>query len=233
MSRDAFAGRRLTLALAGLIATASMAVVLAISGAHEGHAATRHSHDGGGTAAVANSKELAFHDAMRKLWEDHVTWTRLAIVSFDGGLPDLATTEQRLLRNQVDIGNAIKPFYGSAAGNELTKLLQTHITTAVALLAAAKAADAQALARAKAAWYANANQIADFLHAANPRNWPDASTRALMKAHLDETLQEAVDHLKGNFTADVRDYDAVVHHILLMADTLSSGIVEQFPARFR
>lgn len=46
----------------------------------------------------------AFHDAMRKLWEDHVTWTRLAIVSFAGDLPDLPATQRRLLRNQTDIG---------------------------------------------------------------------------------------------------------------------------------
>ena len=77
---------------------------------------------------------------MRKLWEDHVTWTRLAIVSFAAGLPDLQATEDRLLRNQTDIGNAIKPYYGQAAGNRLTALLREHILGAVALLQAAKAA---------------------------------------------------------------------------------------------
>src|SRR6476646_9828973 len=71
-----------------------------------------------------NARQLAFHDGMRKLWEDHITWTRLAIVSFAAGLPDLPATEQRLLRNQTDIANAVKPFYGRKAGNRLTKLLR-------------------------------------------------------------------------------------------------------------
>src|SRR5215211_2147607 len=59
----------------------------------------------------------AFHDGMRKLWEDHITWTRLVIIGVFQDLPDLNESTQRLLQNQVDIGNAIKPFYGEAAGN--------------------------------------------------------------------------------------------------------------------
>ena len=171
--------------------------------------------------------------AMRKLWEDHITWTRLAIVSFAAGLPDLAATEQRLLRNQQDIGDAVKPYYGTAAGNRLARLLREHILGAVAVLTAAKAGDRAQLGRATAAWYANASSIADFLHRANPRNWPRREMRSMMKTHLDETLREATDRLTGDFAADVRDYDAVHRHILVMADQLSAGIMRQFPARFR
>jgi hypothetical protein len=57
--------------------------------------------------------------------------------------------------------------------------------------------------------------------------------RAMMKTHLDETLAEAQHRLQGNYAAGVRDYDAVHHHILEMADILSAGIMRQFPKRFR
>jgi hypothetical protein len=232
MNGNSHTGRRLTLTLAGLIAVASMTIVLAVSGGtHEGHAAAEHSH---GTAmSVQTDRQLRFHDAMRKLWEDHITWTRLAIVSFAGNLPDLPATEKRLLRNQVDIGNAIKPFYGARTGRRLTELLKEHINGAVDLLQAAKAGDAGTLAEAKAAWYANGRQIADFLSAANRRNWPRAEMRAMMRTHLDQTLKEAADRLQGDFGADIRDYEAVHRHILMMADTLSDGIIRQFPRRFR
>jgi prophage DNA circulation protein len=170
---------------------------------------------------------------MRKLWEDHITWTRLAIVSFAGGLPDLPATEARLLANQGDIGKAIEPYYGRTAGHRLTALLREHILGAVALLQAAKSADQTAIGNASAAWYANANQIADFLHAANPHAWSRTTMRAMMKTHLDQTLAEAQHRLQGNFAADVRDYDAVHRHILEMADMLSAGIMRQFPDRFR
>jgi hypothetical protein len=232
MSSNSDAGRRLTVALAGLVAVVSMIVVLAISGARETHADTNHQHTGA-AASGQTSKQLALHDGMRSLWEQHVAWTRLAIVSFAGDLPDLPDTEARLLRNQVDIGNAIKPYYGVVAGNKLTTLLKQHITGAVDLLAAAKAGDETKIATAKTAWYANGREISDFLSAANRKNWPRAEVRAMMKKHLDQTLREGVDQLTGNYPASVRQYDAIERHIVEMADTLSTGIVKQFPARFR
>ena len=170
---------------------------------------------------------------MRNLWEQHVTWTRLAIVSFAAGNADLPMTEERLLRNQTDIGNAVKPYYGRAAGNRLTALLKEHITGAVALLQAAKAGDDAQIASAKAAWYANGQEISDFLSSANPRHWPRDAVRSMMKTHLDQTLDEAVAQLTGDYAASIREYDAIEDHILEMADTLSSGIVAQFPRRFR
>ncbi len=197
------------------------------------HAATSAvSHDHSTSVQIRTAAQLRFHDEMRKLWEDHVTWTRLAIVSFAGDLPDLQATTDRLLANQTDIGNAIKPYYGDAAGDRLTVLLREHITTAVDILAAAKAGDNAAVKRASDRWYANANQIADFLAAANP-HLSRTTMRAMMREHLDQTLAEAVDRLHGNYAADVRDYDAIHRHILVMADTISGAIMQQFPHRFR
>jgi hypothetical protein len=180
-----------------------------------------------------NAKELAFHDQMRKLWEDHVTWTRLAIVTFAAGTPGFPATAQRLLKNQRDIGAAIVPFFGTRAGSRLTALLHDHITLAVALLQAAKDGDTAAFAAAKRKWYANANDIADFLARINPRFWPDKAMRADMKVHLDETLTEAADELAGRYRASVEDYEAVHLHILAMADMLSGGIIGRFPVDFR
>jgi hypothetical protein len=221
--------RRLALTLAGLavVVAATLALVASGTQAESGH------HHGAAGAARINHKQLAFHDAMRKLWEDHVTWTRLAIVSFAHDLPDLSATETRLLRNQTDIGNAVKPYYGAAAGNRLTALLKEHILGAVALLEAAKAGDPALIAKRRDEWYANGRQVADFLHRANPRNWPKRDLREMMKTHLDQTLQEAVDRLGGKYAADIRDYERIHRHILEMADTLSAGIMKQFPRRFR
>jgi hypothetical protein len=174
----------------------------------------------------------AFHDEMRELWDDHITYTRLTIVSFAGGLPDLQPTEARLLQNQTDLGNAFKPFFGDAAGDHLTALLRVHILTAVDILVAAKAGDTAAFNAANARWYANANDIADFLHALNPSRWSDADLRAMMKEHLNLTLKEASDQLTGHFAESISDFDQVHTQILGMADTLSSGIVDAFPSCF-
>jgi hypothetical protein len=213
------------------LAVAATAALTALAAA--GVAPAAHDHGAPAAAAARTAKAQRLHDGMRKLWEDHITWTRLAIVSFAAGSPDLQATENRLLRNQADIASAIRPYYGNAASTKLRGLLRQHILGAVALLQAAKANDTAALGTAHDAWYANGNQIADFLGSANPRNWPRGEMRSMMKSHLDETLKEAVDHLNGRFTADVADYDAIHKTILEMADMLSDGIVAQFPGRFR
>ena len=185
--------------------------------------------DGNSAAAT----RTAFRAAMRQLWEDHITWTRLFIVSAVADLPDLGPTTERLLRNQQDIGNAIKPFYGEAAGTQLTTLLREHILIAADILSAAKLGDGAALDEASARWYENANDIAAFLNAANPRNWPLDEMRAMMRSHLDLTLAEAVARLTGDFASDIALYDQVHVQILHMADMLSAGIINQFPNRLR
>jgi hypothetical protein len=227
--------RLLVLGVAGATAVTMLVVPSTEhADAAEGHAHATSSQQSGhdDPVAIRTVAQLQFHDQMRKLWEDHVTWTRLAILSFLADAPDAAATTDRLLANQTDIGNAITPYYGDAAGSRLTALLREHITTAVEILTAAKSSDSTALQDASDRWYVNADQIADFLAAANP-NLSQTSMRAMMRKHLDDTLSEAVNQLKGNYAAGVQDYDAIHAHILMMSDTISDAIMQQFPRRFR
>jgi hypothetical protein len=182
-------------------------------------------------SAQAHSR-TEFHDTMRKLWEDHVTWTRLFIVDAAAGSPDTQLTAQRLLDNQRDIGNAVADFYGRAAADKLTALLHDHITIAADLVMAAKAGDQAKVASAKTKWYANANDIAVFLNGANPKWWGLSSLQSAMKTHLDQTLDEATHQLTGKYSDSIKDYEGIVNHILMMADLLTNGIVAQFPAKF-
>ena len=218
------------LATIALVANRAGASTPATTGAAQVAASTHHQ---GATVAPRPAAQVVLHDQLRKLWEDHVTWTRLAIVTFADDSAGFDATAGRLLQNQVDIGNAIKPFYGDAAGDHLTALLHDHITIAVELLQAAKAGDDAAFADANARWYANADEIADFLASANPRFWPRDVMRADMRTHLDQTLAEAAHELGGDYAASVADYEQVHAHILAMADMLSDGIIGQFPSRVR
>ena len=217
---------RLSVAAAVLLCAAMLAVAPWRSAGAQAETRTHMDMSGAVTA-----RQLAFRNSMRVLWEQHVAWTRLAIVSFNGSLPDLAATEARLLRNQVDIGNAVKPFYSRAAGNQLTGLLRRHILIAVDILADVKGGHQHALNGDLKRWYANANQISAFLHKANPHNWPLPALRAMMHRHLKLTTDEAVAELSGKYPASVAAYDRVEREILGMADMLSTGIIKQFPHR--
>ena len=230
-------GRRpRVVALLGAAATAlTIGLAAGCSDDDDAVAAAAHADTAAHTAAspqLHSESAHAFQDEMRKLWEDHVTWTRLAIISIVDELPDQEATVGRLLSNQDDIGSAIAPYYGREAGDRLTELLREHITGAAALLAAAKGGDAAAVEEASGAWYRNGDQVADFLAAANPDAWPQDVLRSMMRSHLDDTLAEATHRLKGEHAAEVRVYDRIHAHILAMADALSDGIAAQFPDRF-
>lgn len=217
--------RRIRIALISLLTLAVLGTAGLVTAAAVGTSA--HSHD------KLRSEEVAFHDAMRKLWEDHITWTRMFIVDFAADSPATDATAGRLLQNQVDIGDAIKPFYGDEAGDQLTVLLQDHILIAADILTAAKAGDQEAVEEASKRWYANADDIAAFLSSANPDQWPLEEMQEMMRDHLDLTLAEAVARLQGDFQTDIATYDEVHGQILEMADMLSGGIIAQFPKAFK
>ena len=221
--------------VAVLCTVALLAALLTAGGATSAAppAAAHHHEHGAHANRPMNAREVAFHDGMRKLWEDHVTWTRLAIVAFSDGSQGFPETAGRLLQNQVDLGNAVRPFYGDRAAERLTALLRDHITIAVELLQAAKSGDTDAFEAARARWYANSDEIADLLSSLNPKAWPRPVVRSMMRTHLDQTLTEAADELGGDYAGSVAAYDAIHDHILVMADTLSAGIMAQFPHRFR
>jgi len=178
------------------------------------------------------SKGEQLRSSMHKLWEDHVTWTRNVILNIMDSLPGTDQAVNRLLRNQDDIGNAIKPVYGDAAGTELTRLLREHITTAADLLKAAKADEKPKFEEANKKWFANADEISSFLSKANA-NWKSDDLKKMMHDHLNLTTDEAVARLKKDYDADVKAYDKVHEEILQMADMLTDGILKQYPEKFK
>jgi len=180
-------------------------------------------------AAPAGANSLAarqeLHDTMRRLWTDHVLWTRQFIVSELADLPDLDAATTRLLANQGDIGDAIKPFFGTDAGDALTALLEEHILIAATLVAALEDGDTAGAEEAAAAWQANADDIATFLSEANPRAWPFEEMQAMLYEHLDLTSQEVQARLDEQWETDVAVFDEILTQALEMADMLTEGLL--------
>ena len=168
---------------------------------------------------------------MRKLWEDHVTWTRTVICCLVDDLPGADQAIDRLLQNQDDIGNAVKPYYGNEAGNQLSALLRDHITISADVVKAARAGDNTSLDAANKKWYENADAISAFLVTANP-NWELGEMQTMMHDHLKLTTKEAVARIKKDYAGDVKAYDQVHEEILEMSDMLAAGIIKQFPEKF-
>jgi len=197
--------------------------------------------------------------ALRQLWSDHVVWTRLYIIeavdrapisaelvpaagnpigdlttALGGGVPIKSAADAaavRLLKNQEDIGDAIKPYYGAGAGDQLTKLLKEHIVIAVNLVENAKAGDNDTFAVNDKKWDDNIRQIASLLAGANPA-WPEADVYDLLGQHLALTKGEVVARIQKNWAADVKAFDDIYAEAMVIADTLYHGLTAQFPDRF-
>lgn len=182
----------------------------------------------GNDPGTANAKAFELKTNMRKLWEDHISWTRNVIFCLVDGLPGSDQALKRLMENQDNIGDAIKPYYGNDAGKKLTALLHDHIAISADVVNAAKANNNSKLDEANKRWTANANEISTFLCQANP-NWKLDEMKTMMHDHLKLTTDEAMARIKKDYVADVKAYDKVQEEILKMSDMLSDGIIKQFP----
>lgn len=177
-------------------------------------------------------KAMEVKTAMRKLWEDHITYTRNAIISILADLKDQEAVVKRLMKNQEEIGNAIKPYYGEEAGNKLTTLLKEHISEAADVVKAAKSKNVVSLKGNQDKWKANARDIADFLADANPK-WDRGKLKNMLLRHLDLTTGEVVSRLGRRWEQDINNYDNGHDHMLMFSDMLTQGIAEQFPDKFK
>jgi len=182
-------------------------------------------------AAATSDTKTQLRLDMRKLWDDHAAYTRSYVISAIAGLPDTDAVAQRLLRNQDEIGNAIKPYYGEEAGRKLATLLRDHIKIASEVVKAAKAGQTTELNAAQSRWSQNGKDIAALLSGANP-NWPKAELESMLQQHLDLLTDQVSSRLKKNWAAEMKAYDAGHDHMMMLADTLSEGIEKQFPNKF-
>lgn len=170
---------------------------------------------------------LDLNNNLRMLWEQHVVWTRLTIISIVENLPDVELVTKRLLRNPKDFEAALKPLYGERIASRFNNLLTSHLSIAADLVKAAKAGNSKAAEKAEKEWYANADEIADFLGSINPY-WSSEGWKRMLHEHLALTKSEAVDMITKKYEASIKVYDEIEKQALQMADMMAEGIIRQF-----
>lgn len=175
---------------------------------------------------------ITFKTNMRKLWQDHAFWTRNVIFCHVDNLPGQVQAVKRQLQNQIDIGNAIKPYYGEAAGDKFTQLLYTHVNTTSEIVKAAKTSDTAVINDLNKKWFANADEMVAFLHKLNA-DWAVGDLKKMITDQMKVTADEATERLKKNYDADAAAFDKVHDGILKMSDSIAEGIIKQFPNKFK
>lgn len=181
-----------------------------------------------GSGLTCNQLEIS--DTNRRLWMEHVLWTRFFIISTVFSLPDLSFVTQRLLQNPLDFAKELQPLYDKQVAMQFKQLFTEHLLIAAQLVNAAKAGDAAEVEKQRKIWYCNTKDIARFLASINPC-WDECTWRELLFDHLRMTEDEAVFILTGQYEKGIKEYDAVQAEALKMADVMTCGILRQFHIR--
>lgn len=175
--------------------------------------------------------QIALMKELRMLWEQHVVWTRLTIISMVENLADVDLVTKRLLQNPVDFAALLEMFYGKQIANKFKDLFTSHLVIASEIVSAAKEGDNQKAAEAEKRWYENADQIASFLSTINPF-WSKDEWRKMLFEHLELTKTEAVDLITKKYADSITVFDEIESQALMMADMMQNGLVLQFPEKF-
>ncbi len=184
------------------------------------------------TETAFTKSQCDFKMEQQKLWINHVSLTHQYIVSAIANLPDQKDVLDRLLKNQDEIGNSIKPYYGDMAGEKLAALLREHIELAGKVLEAAKANNKADLDKYNKLWYQNADDIAKFLSDANPY-LSYKELQSMLYKHLQFVTTHVVSRLNGDWKADIKSSDEGQAHMIHFADMISNAIIKQFPDKFK
>ncbi|MBS1646881.1 MAG: glycosyltransferase [Bacteroidetes bacterium] len=216
-----------------IIAISLFTATVTANAQHADHASMKNNSSTEVAVLMKNPKVQELNAAMKDLWNAHMYWTLITVDAYYNDPKGLSAKLNRLLQNQKDIGAAIVPYYGQAAGDQLGKLLTEHIQLAVPVLKAAKENNKEALDKAVKDWYANAKDIGSFLASANPKNWTAKDTQGALEMHITHTIAYSVSILKGDYTQSFGGFEEALHHMVHLADILTEGIAKQFPEKFK
>lgn len=176
---------------------------------------------------TANYGQMNLMNVLRKLWTEHIVWTRLFIISALEELPDLEITTKRLLRNPSDFANVLEVFYGRQKADTFRSLLEEHLKIAASIVDNAKKGNTKAVEQYSKLWYSNADRIAAFLASINPC-WSEEEWKNLLYDHLRMTADTVTARLTGEYAKDAAIFDMISEQALDMADVMTAGIIKQF-----
>ena len=168
---------------------------------------------------------------MNLVWEQHIMWTRMLLISIAEDLKDLDATQTRLLQNPKDIANVFRKYYGNNVANTIEKLLTEHLVIGKDLIVALKNNNQQLAKELNDKWYKNADAMAEAFSSINPF-YPKEQVRQMLYEHLKLTTEEVSARLRKDYTANIKAYDMVQREILSMSQFFVDGIVKQFPNLF-
>jgi hypothetical protein len=185
-----------------------------------------------GQGPMMTGSEARLRVTMRDAWDTHARWTQSYIVSSLAGLPDSSRVKSRLLESAGDVADALKPYYRDTIVVPLANLLKHYVLLTGAVVATARGGDSLATVAAYNNWSAGSDSVVQSLARTNP-NWPDTRLGDLMRQYRDQTWRQVLARTRQDWMADVAACDQAQIEAQAIADLLSTGMVKQFPDKFK
>ena len=168
---------------------------------------------------------------LRKLFTDHAVYTKFVINAIIDGTADIKALLPRLMQNQVDIGDQLKPIIGNKS-SVLIKLLQKHIELAGATVTEIAqdstyfdsdvVSDSIQEAINNQLW--NGNQVASFLSALNSEVLGKEMVESMFQQHNMFVVMMAMKRKEKDYVQELVLYDAYYNQILEMSDAISNAL---------
>ena len=163
-------------------------------------------------------------EKMRKLFTDHAFYTKFYIESALSDLPDVKVITNRLLQNQVDIGNFVKPVVGNVNGDHLASLLKEHILAAAGAVSAVKKEDEKEVKTAVDKVFANSWLVSQLLSSFNPEKLPFDVVLKIFNQHNQYVIDITTLHFNEDFEKEINTVDLYYQHMLMLSDTLHDAL---------
>lgn len=191
---------------------------------------TKKTDDKNATEAQASAAFVPGKESvMRKLWNDHIVWTRQYIISEMAATADKDAIFNRLRQNSQEIAKAMKAQYPGIDEATLGTLLDSTVITMTTLIfqtnigsGASGGSDAYTT---KEILMKHLDRMAVFLNAANP-GWSLPELKLMLQGYLNETHNEILARKNKIWDADIAAYDRLNNHVMKLADAFASGTIQ-------
>lgn len=189
-------------------------------------------HEGSSVSTPHPVTEADLQSVLRDEWSRQLFWVRNVVL--DNAKNDLRSrnfAEKAVVANIRDMARTFAPFYGEAASGQLRTLLTQHYDEVKAYSQATVAKNSGQQSAAMAQLASNTEAIATFFSKVNPHLSKDA-VRALFATHVDHQVSQITKFQQGDYAGEEEAWPAMEHHTYVIADTLATALVKQFPKKF-
>ena len=169
---------------------------------------------------------------LRDEWSRHLFWIRTVVL--DNAKNDLRSRDfagKAVETNTRDMAKTMAPFYGDEVAERLRTLLTTHYGVIKAYSEATVAKDTRRQDAAMAEFASNIDEIANFFSGINPHLSKD-TVRSLFATKVDHHVAQIAKFQARDYAGEEETWPAMEHHVYVIADTLATALVKQFPTKF-